>query len=306
MNKLKSIIILLFGTSLMMGCQSQTKKVSITKSKNTEKSTKIKIRTKIYPVNITKVSTNSEGNFIVEGNTTAPDKSQIVVQPVGNKNVIDTDVSSKVNDENDWAVVNKKKCYVEISAEKLSDSYVYKVGQVFPVKVIAVSGSKLKDTNIPDSITELIKKEKIREYKLIADEQVISKWNPIFKKDQLENSVNNLESDIDDNFENYNVSEDDVEVNLINNTEIRVDVKVPTRSLLMPPGQAGYMIPILKAVKENSLDPTIKYIDIDIYDDKKRTPNKFNVVRIKSINYKGIDDLTSDKVENLVSSLSEN
>lgn len=307
MNKTKKLIILLFGISLIMGCQIKPKNISSSENKRIEKSKKIKSMEKIYSVNITQVFTNDKGNFVVEGDTKAPSKSQIIAQPIGNKNAIDTDVSSKVNNEDDWATVNKGKFSTEISAEKLSESYTYKIGQVFPVKIIAVSGIKLKDADIPQSIGTLINKKKIKSYKLIADEKVVSKWNPIFKKEQLDDMINDLELDIDDNFKDYSVSEDDIEVTLVNkDTEIEVDVKVPKRSLFMPPGESGYMAPILKAIKDADLDSTIKYVDIDIYGDKKNEPIKFSVEKIKNTNWKNIDNLDNQELKRFIGNISEN
>ena len=305
MEKLRNIVIILLGISFfMVGCHTQAKKMDSIAVKKIERTNKVK--NKIYSTDITKVTVNDKGNFIIDGKTQAPNKSQIVVQPVGNKNAIDTDVSSKVNDENDWAFVNKGKFSVEVSAEKLSDSYTYKVGQIFPVKIIAVSGIKLKDSDLSETIIKQIEKKKIKVYQLIANKQVVSKWNPIFKKEKLDDDVNDLELDIEDNFKDYSVSDDDIKVILVNdNKEIQVDVKVPSRYLLMPPGQAGYMVPVLKAVKDSDLDPTIQYINIDIYGDKENKADKFSISKIKETNFKDVDKLNNEQLENFINSMIE-
>lgn len=113
----------------------------------------------------------------------------------------------------------------------------------------------------------------------------------------FENRYNaeNYEDNLDNEFEDEDTVLDDPVVKLKNNI-LFVQIRVRSRDLTTPPGEDGYLVPILKIAKNISPKSSINYIKVYICDNEHdKIKSKFySVEKIKQVNWKKVENMDDD------------
>lgn len=210
-NKLGCISLIIVLISILTRCSS----CSYSKPDTTDH------RKNIYTVKVTKISSDDYGDFMVKGETDAPNGSKILAQGESDKS---ENVASSIN-EDDYPQVKKHKFTAELDANDLTDDVVSK-GQEIEVKIFAVKKYHIDydDFKISKGIQKLIAKQvepviltvnsKIADYLKDDDDDDDSDNNSAADTDDSSDSDDpddgdDPESDSDDNAINDEEGSDD-------------------------------------------------------------------------------------------------
>ena len=131
----------------------------------------------MYPVKITRVSTNDDSGFVISGTTDAPEGAKIFAKSPVN---VDTDnEANPANSDNDSyeKVSSNGKFKIIINSEHLKTSgEKLKIGQTVQVKIFAVTGykEKFEDADISGNLSKLLKKSNVKWTNLKVDKKIHS------------------------------------------------------------------------------------------------------------------------------------
>lgn len=282
-KKIFQTVILFISLLTLFGCKNQSNSTKQNNHKQVEKKTLIKV----YPVKVQSIKAIKKGRFILSGKTTAPNGARIVGQAV-NKNVSNTDNDAyKVGDEDEFAYVKHNSFTTQIDAYDLSDEDIYKVGQKLAIKLFATTKQKPDDIEINKTVREKINHKEFKNTTVTINKESAQYF-------ENKNSVENYEDSLDDKLDDYD-TEDDPTVTWKGNT-LLVSLKVRAASLYTGDGEEGYLVPILSTAKKISSKSTLKNISIKIYDNlsKKRKPEIFDIGKVKQINWKKVENMDND------------
>lgn len=178
-NKLGCISLIIVLISILIRCSS----CSYSKPDTTDH------RKNIYTVKVTKISSDDYGDFMVKGETDAPNGSKILAQGESDKS---ENVASSIN-EDDYPQVKKHKFTAELGANDLTDDVVSK-GQEIEVKIFAVKKYHIDydDFKISKGIQKLIAKQ-VEPVILTVNSKIAD-----YLKDDDDDSDNNSAADTDD------------------------------------------------------------------------------------------------------------
>lgn len=178
-NKLGCISLIIVLISILTRCSS----CSYSKPDTTDH------RKNIYTVKVTKISSDDYGDFMVKGETDAPNGSKILAQGESDKS---ENVASSIN-EDDYPQVKKHKFTAELDANDLTDDIVSK-GQEIEVKIFAVKKYHIDydDFKISKGIQKLIAKQ-VEPVILTVNSKIAD-----YLKDDDDDSDNNSAADTDD------------------------------------------------------------------------------------------------------------
>lgn len=128
------IIFLICGVSTMTFSYPQNEK-TVTSSKSSKKT-----KLEIYDTTIDSVNVDSQGDFIIKGETDAPNKSIIMAQhPVKGQMAVDKAYPNDKKDAYSYPKVRDGEFSIVIATNELFDSDDLKVGQHTSIKIFAVS-----------------------------------------------------------------------------------------------------------------------------------------------------------------------
>lgn len=178
-NKLGCISLIIVLISILTRCSS----CSYSKPDTTDH------RKNIYTVKVTKISSDDYGDFMVKGETDAPNGSKILAQGESDKS---ENVASSIN-EDDYPQVKKHKFTAELDANDLTDDV--SKGQKIKVKIFAVRKYHIDydDLKISKRIQKLIVKQ-VEPVILTVN----SKIADYLKDDDDDSDNNNSATDTDD------------------------------------------------------------------------------------------------------------
>lgn len=178
-NKLGCISLIIVLISILTRCSS----CSYSEPDTTDH------RKNIYTVKVTKISSDDYGDFMVKGETDAPNGSKILAQGESDKS---ENVASSIN-EDDYPQVKKHKFTAELDANDLTDDVVSK-GQEIEVKIFAVKKYHIDydDFKISKGIQKLIAKQ-VEPVILTVNSKIAD-----YLKDDDDDSDNNSAADTDD------------------------------------------------------------------------------------------------------------
>lgn len=140
-------------------------------------------KVKIYPVKVTSIKTNSDGEFVIKGTTKAPKGTKVFIQDKKSDVMDPTQNQFSSMKDASWVKVKnngKFKGYAEasdvIEGHESKNWDVY-AGDKGKIKIFAATNipKKTDDTDIPKSVRTALKKSNIKYTTVTADEKVADK-----------------------------------------------------------------------------------------------------------------------------------
>lgn len=124
----------------------------------------------VYPIKLTKVTSDDDGNFVVKGTTNAPGGSKILAWIPGD----DHTNSAQDPYEDKYAVVRKHKFVATIDSTNMSDKENVKAGDKGRVRIFAVQhyNETFDDGFITHDLQNAVEKQNIKIYKLTYDKRL--------------------------------------------------------------------------------------------------------------------------------------
>lgn len=178
-------------------------------NKNSTSATHHEETSKIYSVKIESITTNSDGNFIIKGSTSAPKGTKVFAQC---KNQ-DGDINYIENSDADWVKVGKNG---KVSGQIDGDDVIYgkeendwkpQLNEKGQAKIFAATNAprKTDSTDIPRNVRRALKDADIKNTVFTADQKIVDYYKD---KDSSSSSSNSSQSSKSSSDNNIDTSED--------------------------------------------------------------------------------------------------
>lgn len=289
-------------TSSNVEHRSKRKKVTKLVKKH-KKSNAQKVR--IYPVTIQKISTTTDGYWIISGKTKAPDDSKIFVNSIA-----DLNCAFKSKDSDSWAKVKNHSFKAVVSNDNLTNQEICPTGKKINTKIFSLQkyNEPATDADYNDYLKSMIKSAAIQNTSLVVDNQIHNFMYQVKLRDNVRSSEYDFENaakkDLNDmNLNKYSIS--------LNNNYYMITVKlaIPTREWIWG-GIGEYTAYLAKNIKQVNLNSKIKYLKIKYYESdyaakNKRATKVYLTEPAKKQNWKKVLDLNNDDLRDFMDKYNE-
>lgn len=190
----KRICFIFFFIFLVCGIVSAvTSKSSSASSKNTSSTYK---GLRVYPVKVSKVSVNEDGDLVVKGTSKAPNGAKVLAQSLVADSTDENEASPTDLDNYGYAKIKNGKFNITLDTINLYEDTNLKIGQKVKAKIFAVVGYKVKydDYKISTNLNKAIKKTEIPVFSYSATKKMCQALNDGSEDDSSSDADNTSET----------------------------------------------------------------------------------------------------------------